>query len=132
MASTYQDPSYPDLSQWYDFTTTSTSKPYVPRLTTVKPWTSLDIAKPSWEDTDQQGSKVENYYETPFSETYGLWNKDNLKLDAVPFSRATDGKERKWVLLNSTTRKKKIIIPNNARHLVINDSLGLQVVPKQS
>ena len=101
----------------------------MPRLTTVKPWTSLDIAKPTWEDSDQQGSKVGNYYETP---TYGLWNKDNLKLDAVPFSRATDGKERKWILMNSTTRKKKIIIPNNARHLVINDSLGLQVVPKQS
>ena len=133
MASTYdlQD-NYPDLSQWYDLAT-STKKPYVPRITTVKPWTSLDIAKPSWEDSDQASPAVEpedehNHDINPPT-TYGAWNKDNLKLEAVPFSRATDGKERKWVLLNSTVKRRKVIIPSNARHLEINENVGFQVVP---
>ena len=123
------------MSQWYDLTTSSsTKKPYTPRITTVKPWTSLDIAKPSWEDSDQAspgGEQPEHNHhdKNPPSMTYGAWNKDNLKLEAVPFSRATDGKERKWVRLNSTVKKRKIIIPSNARHLEINENVGFQVVP---
>merc|ERR1719412_3007617 len=68
-------------------------KPYVPRITTVKPWTSLDIAKPSWEDSDQASPDLEpedeHNHDINSPTTYGAWNKDNLKLEAVPFSRAT-------------------------------------------
>ena len=139
LASTYlleDQYNNPDLAQWYDDLTASTTKKpyYQPRITTVKPWTSLDIAKPSWEDsTDDQASEQQpernNHHDNP-SMTYGAWNKDNLKLEAVPFSRATDGKERKWVLLNSTVKKRKVIIPSNARNLEINENVGgFQVVP---
>ena len=139
LASTYllkDQYNNPDLAQWYDDLTASTTKKpyYQPRITTVKPWTSLDIAKPSWEDsTDDQASEQQpernNHHDNP-SITYGAWNKDNLKLEAVPFSRATDGKERKWVLLNSTVKKRKVIIPSNARNLEINENVGgFQVVP---
>ena len=122
----------PDLTTWYDLTTTTTtSKPYVPRLTTVKPWTSLDLAKPDWEETDRDFRHESNQHRGG-SSTYGAWNKDNLKLEAVPFSRDVNGKERKWVLLNSSAaRKKKVVIPSNARHLVIKDNLGLQVSPNR-
>ena len=124
----------PDLTKWYDVTTTktTTSRPYVPRLTTVKPWTSLDLAKPDWEENDRNFRQESNQRQGG-SSTYGAWNKDNLKLEAVPFSRDVEGKERKWVLLNSSaTRKKKIVkIPSNARQLVINDNLGFQVSPNR-
>lgn len=106
------------MSQWYDLVEPpSTSRPHY-AATTVQPWTSLDAAKPLWEDPSP--SLVQT--ETP--KTYGSWSADTLRLGAVPFSRSTDGKERKWVKVASVKRKKVIPKTNN---YYIQEDLGLNV-----
>ena len=72
------------MSEWYDLTVVPTMKPL--RATTVKPWTSIDLAKPNWEETSPHLFEQENSQKTGLK-TYGKWNKDTLKLGAVPFSR---------------------------------------------
>ena len=110
----------PDLSQWYDLeveTTTLRPKVYA---TTVKPWTSLELAKPNWDEYDSDSKNFDNK-----GLTFGAWNQDNLKLSAVPFSRATDGKERKWTKISSIKRKRKKVDPIT---VYLNENLGsLQV-----
>jgi hypothetical protein len=87
------------------------------------------MAKPTWEDLSKE-TTTEKVVKKP-DLTYGKWNKDTLKLGAVPFSRSSDGKERKWQLLSSTKRRLKKRIPTNARQFVINDSVGLRVVRRR-
>ena len=59
------------------------------RATTVKPWTSIDLAKPDWEETSPNLFDDQAKSQKLGLQTYGSWNKDTLKLGAVPFSRAT-------------------------------------------
>lgn len=109
-----------DLSHYYDVKPTQTSKPWV--WTTVEPWTSLDKAKPDWDEVNPEGNPEQGSAVA----TYGSWNKDTLKLSAVPFSRSTDGRERQWVKISSVKRKRKRI-PGGTRHVVLDDNLGLNV-----
>ena len=96
------------------------------RATTVKPWTSIDLAKPDWEETSPNLFDDQAKSQKLGLQTYGSWNKDTLKLGAVPFSRATDGKERKWVKVSSVKRKRKRI-PPNTKEILLDTNLEMKV-----
>ena len=127
LISSYEYDS-PDLSQWYDLTSTPTPTTPYPRYqrdsSTLKPWTSIDLAKPTWEeDPNNENQKVKNVNND--ESTYGSWTRDTLKIGAVPFSRATDGKERKWIKVSSVKRKRKRI-PPNAKYVYADANLGVE------
>jgi len=124
LTSSYERPDKVDLSEWYDLTVIPTMKPM--RATTVKPWTSIDLAKPDWEETSPNLFDDQAKSQKLGLQTYGSWNKDTLKLGAVPFSRATDGKERKWVKVSSVKRKRKRI-PPNTKEILLDTNLGMKV-----
>ena len=85
------------------------------------------MAKPDWE-WEESSSNLSNHgiKQSGGSKTYGSWNKDTLKLGAVPFSRATDGKERKWVKVSSVKRKRKRI-PPNTKQIYLDGNLGVHI-----
>ena len=124
LSSTYENRYEPknklDLSKYYDITDeppmTSTPRPW--KWTTVEPWTSLDKAKPDWDQVNPEGQQ------SPQGSTYGSWNQDTLKISAVPFSRSTDGKERKWVKVSSVKRKR---VPVGKQKIVLDENIGLKI-----
>lgn len=119
LISSYEEQQEPDLSQWYDLVDQTITRPVPPNYeTTVQPWTSLDSAKPSWENPSP------SLVQTEPPNTYGSWSGDSLRLAAVPFSRSTDGQERKWVKVASVKRKK--VIPKTDNYYIQED-LGLNV-----
>ena len=58
--------------------------------TPIKKWTSLEVAKPTWEERDHLETSVENEVD---DKPYGQW-KSTLNLHSVPFSRSLDSKKR--------------------------------------
>ena len=72
-----------EVDRWYEVTVRpkpepATASPRLPSGTTLKPWTSLDIAKPQWEDKSSNPLQEEKI-EVENGETYGTWNKNTLK-----------------------------------------------------
>ncbi len=68
----------PDIDRWYEVTVRPTATQRPTGTTTLKPWTSLAIAKPIWDEKGTNpvhNEKIENQEE----QTYGTWNKNTLK-----------------------------------------------------
>ncbi len=60
------------------------AKENVPNVT---PWTSIDSAKPQWEETSFSTTPAPSTTTEAWKDPYGKWVGGDLKLTAIPFSR---------------------------------------------
>ena len=90
------------------------------KTTSPKPWTSLELAKPSW--GDDYPSRINPPEDPP--KTFGAWARDTMKLTAIPFSRASDGKERRWTKISSVKKRKRLPVQDS---IDIHEHLGLSM-----
>ena len=115
------------------YQTTTEHEPFYGKVKPIQTWTSLDVAKPEWEEQERKdqnspslGSSeaLESYHDhnTP----YGKWNTP-LELHSVPFSRSADGKPIRWKLIASTA-KLKDVTQKDSKKVMANSAVPLIVV----